>query len=777
MNKNFKIPALGAAIVFACLFITGNSSAKTGPANYVNPFVGTDYHGHTFPGAALPGGLVQLGPDTDIKGWDWCSGYHYSDGSLMGFSHLHRSGMGAGDWGDVLLMPTTGDLKVEPGTKEDPDSGYRSRFSHQEEWASPGYYAVNLKDYGIQAELTVSERVGFHKYTFPKSDAAHILIDMGHGIGSRCTGAEIKIVSDTEIAGHRSTMGFVKGKDVYFYARFNKPFHASGTWTGTDVKAGSKDASGISCGAYVDYITSENEPVEVKVGISYTSIDQAKLNLDTEIKDWNFDRVKAAASETWNKALSKIEVQASKADGEEYSKHKLATFYTALYHSLLFPATFGDVDGKYMGLDHQVHTAKGFTYLSDFSLWDTFRAEMPLLALVDPQRINNSINTWIAQYEQGGWMPTPQQFGNTYTNDMIGDHPVDVIADAWAKGIRGYDLKKAYEAVRKNAMKTPPADSRSHGRVGLEYYLKYGYLPYNKVRESVSRTLEYAYDDWCVAQLAKALGKTDDYELFMKRAENFRNVMDAATGFARPKDADGKWLNPFDPTFIGRGDERHYTEANAWQYTWFVPQDVQGLIDMEGGRKRFVERLDSLFTISSAIKETVSDATGLIGQYAHGNEPGHHTTYLFDYAGAPWKTQNMVRKVMDELYSDGPAGLCGNEDMGQMSAWYVLSAMGFYDVAPGQNVWVIGSPEFSKVTVHLDPAFGNAKEFVVEAKNNSKDNKFIQSAKLNGQPLNKTWFSEDVIKKGGTISFDMGPEPNKNWGKTPEDAPPSLTAE
>jgi predicted alpha-1,2-mannosidase len=280
-----------------------------------------------------------------------------------------------------------------------------------------------------------------------------------------------------------------------------------------------------------------------------------------------------------------------------------------------------------------------------------------------------------------------------------------------------------------------------------------------------------------VAQLAKALGKTDDYELFMKRAENFRNVMDASTGFARPKDADGKWLSPFDPTFIGHGDERHYTEANAWQYTWFVPQDVQGLIDMEGGRKRFVERLDSLFTISSAIKETVSDATGLIGQYAHGNEPGHHTTYLFDYAGAPWKTQNMVRKVMDELYSDGPAGLCGNEDMGQMSAWYVLSAMGFYDVAPGQNVWVIGSPEFSKVTVHLDPAFGNAKEFVVEAKNNSKDNKFIQSAKLNGQPLNKTWFSEDVIKKGGTISFDMGPEPNKNWGKTPEDAPPSLTAE
>lgn len=600
---------------------------------------------------------------------------------------------------------------------------------------------------------------------------------MGHGIGSRCTGAEVKIISDTEIAGHRSTMGFVKGKDVYFFARFSKPFHTFGTWNGKDIKAGSKEDSGIQSGAYVDYTTSENETVEVKVGISYTSIEQAKLNLDTEITDWNFDRVKEAAAETWNKALSKIDVQANKADGEEYSKHKLTTFYTAFYHSLLFPATFSDVDGKYMGLDHQVHTAKGFTYLSDFSLWDTFRAEMPLLTLVDPQRINDAINTWIAQYEQGGWMPTPQQFGNSYTNDMIGDHPVDVIADAWAKGIRNYDLKKAYEAVRKNAMETPPADSRSHGRVGLSYYLKYGYIPYDSLSQSVSRTLEYSYDDWCVAQLAKALGKTADYELFMKRAENYKNVMDASTGFARPKDANGKWLTPFDPTFIGNGAQRHYTEANAWQYTWFVPQDVQGLINVEGGRKRFVERLDSLFTISSVIKETVSDATGLIGQYAHGNEPSHHTAYLFDYAGAPWKTQNMVRRVMDELYSDGPAGLCGNEDMGQMSAWYVLSVAGFYPVAPGQNLWVIGSPEFSEVTLHLDKSFNKAAEFVIEAQNNSKDNKYIQSVTLNGKPMSKTWFGENVIQNGGKIIFEMGPEPNKNWGSSPEDAPPSLKTE
>jgi predicted alpha-1,2-mannosidase len=373
----------------------------------------------------------------------------------------------------------------------------------------------------------------------------------------------------------------------------------------------------------------------VKVGISYTSIDQAKLNLTTEIPDWNFDQVKENAEKTWNNNLSKIEVEPNKVDGESYNKQRLTTFYTALYHSLLFPATFSDVDGKYMGLDNQVHTAKGFIYRSDFSLWDTFRAEMPLLTLVDPERSNDAVQTMIAQYEQGGWMPTPQQFGNSYTNDMIGDHPVDVILDAYQKGIRNYSIEKAYEGVRKNAIETPSADHHSRGRIGLSYYLEYGFVPYNKVRESVSRTLEYTYNDWCVAQLAKALGKTADYELFMKRAMNYKNIIDVTSGFARPKNADGKWFSPFDPSFIGNGDDRHYTEANAWQYTWFVPHDVQGLINLEGGRTRFVQKLDSLFTISSEIKETVSDATGLVGQYAHGNEPSHHIIYLYNYAGAP----------------------------------------------------------------------------------------------------------------------------------------------
>jgi predicted alpha-1,2-mannosidase len=759
-----------ALLIFAFVCFQVNAQQKL--TDYVNPFIGTDYHGHTFPAAALPGGMVQLGPDTDIKGWDWCSGYHYSDNSIMGFSHLHRSGMGAGDWGDILLMPTTGTLKIKPGDKTKQGTGYRSTFSHQEEQASPGYYSVVLKDYNIKAELTVSQRAGYHRYTFPKSDQAHILIDMNHGIGSRCTGTEIKILSSTEIVGHRSTWGFVKGKDVYFYAKFSKPFASFGTWNENTI-SGNKESSGIYAGAFVDFSTSENEVIEVKVGISYTNIDQARLNVSTEIPDWNFDAVKADAEKTWNASLSKIEVKPNSVDGDTFNKQRLRTFYTAVYHALLFPATFSDVDGKYMGLDKQIHTAQGFTYLSDYSLWDTFRAEMPLLTLIDPERSNNAVSTMIAQYEQGGWMPTPQQFGNSYTNDMIGDHPVVAILDAYQKGIRRYDIEKAYEGIRKNAMETPQANHPSRGRIGLSYYLQYGYLPYNKVRESVSRTLEYAFNDWCIAQLAKDLGKTVDYELFMKRAMNYKNLLDPKTGFARPKNTEGQWLTPFDPKFIGRGDNRHYTEANAWQYTWFAPHDVQGLINFEGGNDRFVQKLDSLFTISSDIKETVSDATGLIGQYAHGNEPGHHTIYLYDYAGAPWKTQSMIRRVMDELYHDGPDGLCGNEDMGQMSAWYALSALGIYQVAPGQNAWVIGSPLFSKITLHTSKLYSEGKDFTIEVTNNSKSNKYIQSASLNGKPYNKTWFGQDVIRSGGKLVFNMGPEPSKKWGTGTDAVPPS----
>lgn len=775
MYKRFKSP-FTLLLVFTITSIFGVGCDKISTVDFVNPFIGTDEHGHTFPGAALPGGMVQLSPDTGIKGWDWCSGYHYSDSSIMGFSHLHRSGMGAGDWGDILLMPTTGKLKVVPGDKENPDEGYRSRFTHQEEEASPGYYAVNLKDYGIKAELTVSERAGFHKYTFPKSEVSHILIDMEHGIRDYCTDAQIKIVNNMEIVGHRASTGFVKNKNVYFCAKFSKPFISSGTWSKANIKPGSREESGRYIGAFVDYITSENESVEVKVGISYTSIAQARLNLDKEILNRSFEQVKENARKKWNKALSKIEVQMNKDNDDVYNKQKRVTFYSALYHSLLFPATYSDVDGKYMGLDNEVHMAKDFTYRSDFSLWDTYRAEMPLLCLVEPERNKDAINTMIAQYEQGGWMPTPQQFGNSYTNDMIGDHPVDVILDAYQKGIRDFNVEKAYEAVKKNAMETPPANHRSKGRIGLNYYLKYGYVPFDKVRESVSRTLEYAYNDWCAAQLAKALGKNSDYEMFIKRASNFKNIIDSSTGFARPKDSNGEWIEPFNPRFIGDGNNRHFTEANSWQYTWFVPHDVQGLINMEGGRERFVEKLDSLFTISSDIPASgVSDVTGMIGQYAHGNEPSHHTSYLYDYAGTPWKTQNMVRNIMDDLYSASPTGLCGNEDMGQMSAWYVLSAIGFYPVAPGQNIYAIGSPEFSKVTIHLDEAYNNAGEFIIEAINNSKENKYIQSATLNGKPLNKPWFNHAEIKNGGTLIFRMGAEPNKNWGSKPEDAPPSMT--
>lgn len=777
MNK--KLILLIAFAYIVGISCSNKNEKKFNIVDYVNPMIGTDYHGHTFPGAALPGGMVQLSPDTGTEGWDWSSGYHYSDSSIIGFSHLHRSGMGAGDWGDILLMPTIGKLKVVPGSKENPDEGYRSRFSHEEEQASPGYYAVFLKDYTIHVKLTVSKRAGFHRYTFPKSDASNILIDAGHGIREDFRmGSEIEIVSDTEIVGHRQSQGFVKHKDVYFCAKFSKPFKDYGTWNNENIKALSKKDKGKYIGAYVKYATSENETIEVKVGISYTSIEQARLNLDTEIPDWNFDQTRDNARKTWAEALGKIEIQPSAKNSEKYNHEKLVTFYTAFYHSLLFPATFSDVDGKYVGLDQQVHTATGFTYLSDFSFWDTHRAQMPLLTIVEPQRNINVIKTLIAQYEQGGWIPTPQQFGNSYTNDMIGDHPVSIMIDAIKKGIDDFDMSKAYKAVRKNAMELPPPDHPSKGRPGLDLYMEYGYLPYDKgVSESVSRTLEYAYCDWCVAQFAKIMEKTNDYNMFFKRSQNYLNIMDPDTRLARPKDSEGRWLSPFNPTLVGHYEHRHYTEANSWQYTWFVPHDVAGLIDFQGGRQSFIRKLDTLFTMSSEIQDNASDVTGLIGQYAHGNEPSHHILYLYNYAGAPWRTQELARKVMDELYHSNPDGLCGNEDMGQMSAWYVLSSMGFYPVAPGQNVYAIGSPEFGKVTIHLDKKYYPVEKFTIETVNNSKENKYIQSARLNGIPLNKPWFVHEIIKGGGTLVFEMGAKPNKSWGAKPENAPPSMISE
>lgn len=739
-------------------------------AQWVNPFIGTGGHGHTFPGAALPGGLVQLGPDGDITGWDWCSGYHYSDESLMGFSHVHRSGMGATDWGDILMMPTVGPLKVEPGPRDRPEEGYRSRFSHAEEWASPGYYAVNLKTYGIKAELTATERVGYHRYTFPRSDAAHILIDVHHGIGDECIAADFRFVGDREIEGHRASQGFVPRQDVYFCARFSRPFASFGGWNENAILVGAKETAGRGIGAYVDFATTEGEVIEVKVGISYTSASQARRNLDAELPHWDFARVRAEARERWNRELAKIEV--TPAGDEAYRRAKLVTFYTALYHSLFFPAIFSDADGSYTGLDGKVHGGEKFTYRSDFSFWDTFRAEMPLLTLIDPARTNDVICTMIRQYEQGGWLPAPQQFGNAYTNDMIGDHAVPAIVDAYRKGIQNYDVAQAYAAVRKNALEVPPAAHPSKGRVALASYLKLGHVPYEEVNVSVSRTLEYAYNDWCVALFAKALGKNDDAALFRKRAANYRNVFDPETRFARPKDAAGAWLAPFDPTFVGHGKDQHYAEANAWQYTWFVPQDVPGLMKLMGGREKFVERLDALFTTNAEMGKAVLDISGIIGQYAHGNEPGHHTIYLYDYAGEPWKAQHMARRVVEELYHDGPDGLCGNEDMGQMSAWYIFSTLGFYPATPGLNVYLIGSPAFAKATIHLDRALYGGATFTIEARNASRENVYIQSATLNGKPLNRPWLDHPQLRQGGTLVFTMGPQPNKLWGSAKEASPP-----
>jgi len=721
------------------------------PVEYVNPFIGTGGHGHTFPGACVPFGMVQLSPDTGISGWDHCSGYHYPDNGIMGFSLTHLSGTGCADYGDILLMPTTGKLKLTPVTPG-------SRFSHEDEQASAGYYAVILQTYNIKVELTATRRAGFLRFTFPKSSETHILIDLAHGIGNSPVQAYVKVVGGNQIEGYRRSKGWARDRTVYFVAEFSKPFSSYGTWEETWrrwIHRDQSEESGKKVGAYVGYSASQSRVIMVKVGISFVSVDGARRNLEVEIPDWDFERVRREAKETWNEELNKIEVEGGTDDQK-------VIFYTALYHCLLCPYVFSDVDGKYIGMDGRIHTAKDHTHYSVFSLWDTFRAEMPLLTLIQPERLKDMISSLVAKYKEGGWLPI-WPLANNYTNCMIGDHAVPVIVDAYMKGIRNFEVEKAYEAMRKGAMETPPQGHPFRGRVGLEYYKEMGYIPADKVDQSVSRTLEYAYDDWCLAQMARVLGKDDDYNIFLKRAHYYENVFDTSGQFMRPRNMDGSWVEPFDPMEAGN---RYYTEANAWQYTWSVPHDVEGLIELMGGAEKFIKKLDALFEQSPEVKGP-PDITGLIGQYAHGNEPSHHIAYLYNYAGAPWKTQERVRQIMDGLYGPGPQGLCGNEDCGQISAWYVFSAMGFYPVCPGQGMYVIGSPIFERVTIHLNRPY-KADKFIIKANNVSSEDKYIQSAVFNGKALKKPWIRHSDITAGGTLTFEMGPEPNTEWGGAPE---------
>jgi len=728
-------------IFLGSILISCNKNKTAKPGDYVNPFIGTGGHGHTYPGAALPFGMVQLSPDTRLDGWDGCGGYHYSDSIIYGFSHTHLSGTGCSDYGDILLMPTVGDIQWD-------NAKYASPFSHKNEKARPGYYQVLLDKYNVNVELTASKRAGFHKYTFPESKQSNILIDLKHR--DRVIDSYLKINGKDEVEGYRRSMAWASDQHIYFVAKFSKAFERHQIALNDTLQKEIMEIKGLNVKAYLSFSTSKDEVIYVKVGISGVSIENARKNLDAEIKDWDFEKVKQNADSVWNKELGKIEVKGGSDDQQ-------TIFYTSLYHAFLNPNTYSDVNGQYRGRDLKIHTAD-FDYYSVFSLWDTYRAAHPLFTLVQQKRTTDFIKTFIKQYEDGGLLPVWELSGNE-TGCMIGYHAVPVIVDAYMKGIRNFDVEKAYAAMKASA---------EQDKLGLKSYKACGVIYANEEGESVSKLLEYAYDDWCIAQMAKALNKTEDYKYYTTRAQSYKNVLDPETGFMRARMNDF-WFSPFDPSEVNF----NYTEANAWQYSFYVPQDITGFANYLGGKNKLAEKLDQLFKADSKTSgREQADITGLIGQYAQGNEPSHHMAYLYNYVGQAWKTQELIHRIQNEMYSNKPDGLCGNEDCGQMSAWLVMSAMGFYPVTPGTEVYAIGNPMFEKMTIHLE----NAKVFTVKA-NVSKKNIYIQSAKLNGVNYSKSYITQSDIMKGGELVFVMDNKPSKTWGVGEENEPKSSISE
>jgi predicted alpha-1,2-mannosidase len=742
MNMKYLLFGLIPLIILSC-----KNNEPVAYTSFVNPMVGTSGHGHTFPGATVPFGMVQLSPDTYNAGWDWCSGYHYSDSSIMGFSHTHLSGTGRGELLDVLMMPTTGAVKFNPGTREDPGSGYRSRFSHKSEIAKPGYYSVMLDDYGIKAELTASQRAGFQRYTFSKNEKANLIIDMAHSFKTdSILNGTIRIVNDTLIVGSHKSKGWGEGtekywvqREVFFAARLSKPISTASFIVDDTIIDNVKTVIGKAVKTNLVFDLADNRQLLIKVGISGVDIEGALKNVDAEIPDWNFDKVVKSADSSWNEILRTFEVK----DQNQANKE---TFYTALYHSCIAPYTASDVDGRYMGFDHQIHKADGFTMTTGLSLWDTFRAANPLYTIVSPVKVTDIINSMLVQYEQYGLLPV-WPLGNSETNCMIGYHSIPVIADAYLKGIGGFDAEKAFEAMKKSAMQDD---------FDVKYLKQYGYIPRDLEQwHSVAKTLEYAYDDWCIAQMAQKMGKTEDFEYFSKRGEAYKNLFDTSVGFMRGKDAKGQFNPDFDPDNAVNSTS-DFIEGNSWQYTWFVPQDIDALINGMGGKAGFVNKLDTLFSVSSKQdKDTPMDVSGLIGQYAHGNEPSHHVAYLFNFGDTPWKTQERIHQIMTTLYSNKPDGLCGNEDMGQMSAWYIFSACGFYPVNPADGRYVFGTPQFSEITINLP----NKKTLTVKATNLSSKNIYIQNVKLNGSGYKKGYITHQQLTEGGTLEFQMSDKP------------------
>lgn len=729
-----------SVVIFGCNSMNESFMTEK-PVSYVDPFIGTGGHGHTFLGVTTPFGAVQIGPNNINKGWDWCSGYHYSDSILIGFSHLHLNGTGCSDTGDLLFMPYTGKEETQPGTQENPLSGYASRYTKDLEKALPGYYEVILKSHQVKVELTASDRVAFHRYTFPENVEKHVMINLKDANGDdRPTDTYLEQVNDSVVRGYRYSSGWSKKQQIYFAAVFSQPVHL--TLYHDSIAVPGHALQGVDVKGNVNVAESVKE-LSVKVGISPVSMENAAANIQYEIKDWNFERVVDEATAKWNAELSKLLVETSDTVAKRI-------FYTALYHAFMQPITFNDYNGEYRGTDKNVYGDPGFVNYTVFSLWDTYRAAHPLYTLVQPERVPDFINSMLAINEQQGRLPVWHLYGSD-TNEMIGIQSVPVIADAILKDIKGFNYERAYLAIKNSMM----SDYK-----GLSYVTGKEYIPADLENESVAKGLEYAIADWGVAQVAKKLDKSEDYRYFSERALAYHKYWDKDTHFFRGRNSDGSWLTPFDPV---RSTHRNdaYCEGNAWQYTWLVPHDVEGLISLFGSENAFVEKLDSLFLVNEDLGNDASpDISGLIGQYAHGNEPGHHTAYLYAYVGEQWKTAEKVDYILSNMYSALPDGLQGNEDCGQMSSWYVFSSLGFYPVNPSNGVYVFGRPIFDKVVLDLP----DGKAFEICTVNNSKENKYIQSAELNGQEYLKSYITHADIMNGGTLVFIMGDKPNKKFG-------------
>lgn len=705
-----------------------NEAQATKPlTSYVNTFIGTGGHGHTYPGASMPFGMMQLSPDTRLDGWDGCSGYHYSDDIIYGFSHTHLSGTGVSDYGDVLLMPTN---KPILNNGADGQEGYSSKFSHDKEKASPGYYEVYLEDTDIDVALTVSKRSGIQKYNYPSAENQFLILDLEHR--DKLLEHDINFESDTEISGKRFSSAWASKQMLFYYIQTSHPMK---TWGDAYDLNPTKQA--------IQFDNPNNEPIIIKIGISAVDTAGAKRNMIEEIGGKSFEEVRKEADDAWEKELSKIIV-------EDDNEDQIITFYSALYHTMLAPNLYQDVDGRYRGMDLEIHKTTDFDYYTVFSLWDTYRAAHPLYTIIDQKRTNDFINTFTAKYDEGGIMPIWDLSGN-YTGCMIGYHAVPVIADAYLKGIDGFDVPKAFEAIKHSALQD---------KLGLESLKKYGFIPVEQESESVSKTLEYAYDDWTIAQMAQKLNEKEDYETFIKRAQNYKNLYNPETGFFQGRFRN-TWFAPFDPFEVNF----NYTEANAWQYSLYAPQDINGHIKLMGGKNAYEKHLDQLFTVTAETSgRDQADITGLIGQYAHGNEPSHHMAYLYNYVGKASKTQERVHQILTTLYTNEPDGISGNEDCGQMSAWYVLSSLGFYSVTPASNEYAIGAPLFDKATIH----FENGKSLTI---NKTGDGTYINSVTKNKQPTSgqdvvaheQSFITHQELMEGGQWSFQMSNSP-QSWG-------------